>query len=158
MREFRSQAGSVAIIWTDNSSPITPSSYSGANWTWYTQPDPPAFAWVPSGRTTSWSKAGFGLSIAPNRISGGYSMRRIQGVIPIPVLALLTTLLPIRWLVDRRRLRNIAKGLCPKCLYNLTANQSGICPECGIPTATLSALLPTKPATPTLNRIAQRFT
>lgn len=31
----------------------------------------------------------------------------------------------------RRYALNIAKGLCPACGYDLTANMSGTCPECG---------------------------
>ena len=27
--------------------------------------------------------------------------------------------------------RLVRKGLCPSCLYNLTGNTSGLCPECG---------------------------
>ena len=40
----------------------------------------------------------------------------------------------------RRRLRRAARaGLCRACLYDLTANQSGVCPECGTPTAAAAA-------------------
>lgn len=35
-----------------------------------------------------------------------------------------------RW----RRWRRRRKGLCLKCGYNLTGNESGVCPECGVPT------------------------
>lgn len=27
----------------------------------------------------------------------------------------------------------LARSLCPRCLYNLTGNTSGVCPECGTP-------------------------
>jgi len=40
--------------------------------------------------------------------------------------ALPTTIL---WLRDRRP----GKGHCPHCGYNLTGNESGICPECATP-------------------------
>jgi hypothetical protein len=33
----------------------------------------------------------------------------------------------------RRRRREDA-GRCEKCLYDLTGNESGVCPECGTPT------------------------
>jgi len=36
-----------------------------------------------------------------------------------------------RWL--RHRCRERRRGLCPACLYNLTGNVSGRCPECGSP-------------------------
>jgi len=32
------------------------------------------------------------------------------------------------WYRDRRR---FPPGHCPSCGYNLTGNQSGVCPECG---------------------------
>jgi hypothetical protein len=34
------------------------------------------------------------------------------------------------WIASRYRRRI---GLCPQCLYNLAANVSGVCPECGMP-------------------------
>lgn len=34
----------------------------------------------------------------------------------------------------RRHERRLRKGLCPGCGYDLTGNESGICPECGRPT------------------------
>ena len=37
------------------------------------------------------------------------------------------------WLLGRRRPK---PGHCRRCAYNLTGNTSGICPECGEPTAT----------------------
>jgi hypothetical protein len=32
-----------------------------------------------------------------------------------------------------RRRRRLRRGLCPRCGYDLTANPSGVCPECGGP-------------------------
>ena len=32
-----------------------------------------------------------------------------------------------------RRWRRCRKGLCPDCAYDLTGNESGVCPECGKP-------------------------
>jgi hypothetical protein len=46
--------------------------------------------------------------------------------------ALLFGLLPGYWIVSRIRRRGIARpGHCSRCGYNLTANTSGVCPECG---------------------------
>ena len=50
-------------------------------------------------------------------------------------IVLITLLLPLtrciyltnRWLRSHKRDRS----LCPNCKYNLTANTSGVCPECG---------------------------
>ncbi len=54
---------------------------------------------------------------------------------PLPMLAILfalfSMLLGIRGPLLRRRRRK--RGLCVKCEYDLTANVSGTCPECGTP-------------------------
>lgn len=57
--------------------------------------------------------------------------------IPLWIIAACFTLLPGYtlgfdrfWLRRRRRLRS-ATGLCETCGYNLTGNESGVCPECG---------------------------
>jgi len=54
---------------------------------------------------------------------------------PLPMLAVLFALfsltLGIRGPLLRRRRRK--RGLCVKCGYDLTANVSGTCPECGTP-------------------------
>ena len=34
----------------------------------------------------------------------------------------------------RRAIRRV-RGLCPECAYDLTGNESGVCPECGTATA-----------------------
>ena len=54
-------------------------------------------------------------------------------MVSIPLwLPLLIFLIPTLWLwrLDRR---HQPPGHCEKCGYNLTANTSGICPECGAP-------------------------
>ena len=33
--------------------------------------------------------------------------------------------------IQRRRDARLARGLCPRCEYDLTGNVSGVCPECG---------------------------
>ena len=41
---------------------------------------------------------------------------------------------------DRRTDRRRHQGLCTQCAYDLTGNESGFCPECGLPiTSELSA-------------------
>jgi hypothetical protein len=68
------------------------------------------------------------------RDDDGESTRRWV-VVPHWVLVGLTALLPAvrtaRWLRQRRKLRDQTFGLCPACGYDLTANVSGVCPECG---------------------------
>ena len=48
-------------------------------------------------------------------------------LIALPIL-LAHLIAPVWKKSDRRR-----RGLCPKCGYNLAANLSGTCPECGTP-------------------------
>jgi len=50
--------------------------------------------------------------------------------IPLVVLAELWILDRVGFLPSGRR-----PGLCEKCDYDLTGNESGICPECGTPIA-----------------------
>jgi predicted RNA-binding Zn-ribbon protein involved in translation (DUF1610 family) len=61
-------------------------------------------------------------------------------MLPHWFVALTLSLPPSLWL--RRRIgdsRRRAPGRCTSCGYNLTANQSGVCPECGTPTKTAPA-------------------
>ena len=36
-------------------------------------------------------------------------------------------------LAEADRRHRVSQGRCPACNYNLTANTSGVCPECGTP-------------------------
>lgn len=56
----------------------------------------------------------------------GWNMIIIPLWLPLACMALLTVVLFIR-----NRARRI-EGLCRKCNYNLTGNESGVCPECGL--------------------------
>jgi hypothetical protein len=61
-------------------------------------------------------------------------------VIPFSYLALLFSVLPLLAFRSIRRRRKAARiGLCPKCNYDLRAQQAGaggsLCPECGTPVA-----------------------
>ena len=62
-----------------------------------------------------------------------------------PLAALLTGVLPLAAFVGprafdwARRRRRRRRGLCPNCGYDLTANVSGSCPECGTATRWLQA-------------------
>jgi len=51
---------------------------------------------------------------------------------PLPLITAVTGVLPawrLRVFLRRRRVRRL--GLCRRCLYDLTGNVSGVCPECG---------------------------
>lgn len=51
---------------------------------------------------------------------------------PIWVLGL-ALLIPLsrRFVVAVRRRARVRRGRCPECAYDLTLNESGVCPECG---------------------------
>jgi len=62
-------------------------------------------------------------------------------------LAALLVILPAWWVV-RRILRRPGLGHC-RCGYDLTANVSGVCPECGTPVVSKPSATPgTSPSTP----------
>jgi predicted amidophosphoribosyltransferase len=48
---------------------------------------------------------------------------------------LLLAILPVLWLLRRLIRPRPVAGQCNTCGYNLTANTSGVCPECGTPAA-----------------------
>lgn len=50
--------------------------------------------------------------------------------VPYWVIALLTGIMPAKWLFVSIRGRKLP-GHCGRCGYNLTGNISGVCPECG---------------------------
>ena len=52
--------------------------------------------------------------------------------IPHWFLTLIFAILPPIWLFKWRKRRRLARvGKCPSCGYDLTGNESGVCPECG---------------------------
>ncbi len=60
---------------------------------------------------------------------GGYAGRALYlPLLPLLLAALVPTAL--LWWLDRRK---YPPGHCGKCGYDLTANVSGVCPECGSP-------------------------
>ena len=55
-------------------------------------------------------------------------------VMPLWPITFLSMTLPSIWIVQwRKRRRRSRLNLCPQCSYDLTANTSGTCPECGSP-------------------------
>jgi hypothetical protein len=77
--------------------------------------------------------AGFGVARGHWFSSASYTAASV----PLGAVALLTAVSPVR-LGLRRRAGRVRKraGLCLTCGYDLTANASGTCPECGTPTPT----------------------
>ena len=77
-------------------------------------------------------KGGFGGGSVRNNPNSSAVSAVVFGVVPFWFVALLTALIPLRgaWRALRAARRRRLK-LCPNCAYNLTANTSGVCPECG---------------------------
>lgn len=80
--------------------------------------------------------AGFSYSdelLTPGTHSVTVNMRATTASAPIwavlGVFAAYPTIVFIRGPLRRRRRHR--KGLCIKCSYDLTGNESGVCPECG---------------------------
>lgn len=67
---------------------------------------------------------------------GSFLARSYAAVVPYPLLAAATVMLPlaavIRWARRRRKLLRERTGLCSRCGYDLRAS-AGRCPECGQP-------------------------
>jgi hypothetical protein len=78
--------------------------------------------------------AGFGFAYGTKANIFNATIRAIG--IPCWFIVLLSAIPPAAWI---RRWRTIRRGLregcCQNCGYNLTANLSGVCPECGTPIA-----------------------
>lgn len=58
--------------------------------------------------------------------------------VPHWFLGLIFATLPTIWLIKWRRRRNLPDIPCGNCGYDLTGNESGVCPECGHPMPPLS--------------------
>ncbi|UCE59596.1 MAG: hypothetical protein JSU63_19400 [Phycisphaerales bacterium] len=65
--------------------------------------------------------------------TGGFSSRLSGVFVPLFWVALLTGIYPTIACIrgPLRRWRRRRKGLCLNCGYDLTGNESGVCPECG---------------------------
>ena len=83
---------------------------------WLAHPNPAAFPVWPERRTDRWGRM------------------RVPGlVLPLWIPAVILAVATVFWW---RRDRRHPSGHCQHCGYNLTGNQSGICPECGCATTT----------------------
>jgi hypothetical protein len=51
--------------------------------------------------------------------------------LPHGLLLLLLGVLPAIWLIKWNKRRNLSPNACPNCDYDLTDNETGVCPECG---------------------------
>ncbi len=85
-------------------------------------------AWWPWKRTNTWW-----FRNGQSRSDTGAILNWKWVAAPLWLPFLSTVVLTV--LVWRRR--RLLPGLCENCAYDLTGNESGICPECGIPTCTI---------------------
>ena len=86
---------------------------------------------VPFGCMSTRMRGGMGFAVVDSpRWPAGGGVRAV--VVPYWFLAAATAAYPL-WRLARLRLRrrNAAHIPCPRCGYDLTANLSGTCPECG---------------------------
>ena len=60
-------------------------------------------------------------------------MQRTYDTLSVPYwfLVILFGLLPGIWFIQWRRQRKLEPNACPQCAYDLTGNETGVCPECG---------------------------
>ena len=83
----------------------------------------------------SWRGAGFGRSETYISAGAEYEYVTTDYLVFCPswlatiLLAVYPTITFVRG--PFRRWRRRWKGLCPDCAYDLTGNESGVCPECG---------------------------
>ena len=63
------------------------------------------------------------------------------GFLLVPLLATLPAVWlykPTIWLFKWNKRRKLGPNTCPSCGYDLTGNESGVCPECGVGAETSS--------------------
>ncbi len=82
-------------------------------------------------RTTTWAQ--FSINDRAGQLHQLQNVKYTMVIIPLPLLFLLFVAYPAIAFFrgPYRRYRRRKKGLCLKCGYDLTANVSGMCPECG---------------------------
>jgi len=84
---------------------------------------------------------GFGYVLKRHRRFQSYGMS-YGIVVPHWFLTLIFAILPAIWLFKWNKRRKLGPNACSSCGYDLTGNESGVCPECGV-TAEDSASNPT---------------
>jgi len=77
-----------------------------------------------------WDAIGFGIGSWKGRNFGG-PMSNYGIMVPLWFLTLIFAILPAIWLFKWNKRRKLSPNACPACGYDLTGNESGVCPECG---------------------------
>ncbi|HXE53712.1 MAG TPA: hypothetical protein VN541_11880 [Tepidisphaeraceae bacterium] len=119
--DFESMGGlvRVTLFWDSPSKAGVPHWLTTRRIYWH----PPNLFYLQVGRTKA----------APEGTWRFGNRRLIIASVPYWFLVAATAVLPLCWLAPRlkRKLRT-RSGFCPGCGYNLTANTTGICSECGV--------------------------
>ena len=58
--------------------------------------------------------------------------------VPHWFIALIFAIFPAIWLFKCHKRRKLGPNACPSCGYDLTGNETGVCPECGAVIAIIS--------------------
>jgi hypothetical protein len=121
--------GSLHLIRSDrmtNPAPTSTPSYfrkSGIDPFYGFQPMPTRFGFARFSHVATWREHATGVQV---------TLTTQQLSFPIWPPAILFAILPFRrFAADQQYRKRRARGLCSACSYNLTANTSGVCPECG---------------------------
>jgi len=111
---------------------IMPPITGKRQWQWYTQSRDDS---LPVAETVWWfsSESSRGSGFGGNSLGQSWSTTHTTDHLYMPCwpLLLLFAFLPVLWLYKWNKRRTLGPNTCPTCDYDLTANESGICPECG---------------------------
>jgi len=72
-----------------------------------------------------------GFNYVPDYAKGGFKRRRTIDVI-VRYWYLIFAALPAIWLYKWNKRRKLSPNACSSCGYDLTGNETGVCPECGV--------------------------
>jgi hypothetical protein len=120
--------GRVGGSWIDIRAIVSGQHFSGPLWTYRRSP---SIAFTYSSVTPRTHEINFGGLTYVAGWAGPRCPYHLL-VLPIWLLTLMFSVVPVWWLVLWRRARAVRlQGHCAACGYNLTGNISGVCPECG---------------------------
>jgi len=98
----------------------------------------------PAGRADDFDVYFLGFGVSWNRPHWSRSMINVTRFsLPAWFLALIFGAAPLIWIIHWQRSRTIPPHLCQSCGYDLTGNQSGNCPECGVDLEAEASVEPT---------------
>ena len=88
-----------------------------------------------------WYGFGYGETgwIRLSELGAAYIVTITLVSVPHWFLTLIFALLPALWLFKWNKRRKLGLNACHSCGYDLTGNESGVCPECGVGTAEITS-------------------